>query len=112
MKRQVDKVRSSYVISVKGHTIALPKTQCPFCFSTPDDPARFVFIKASSYAFANCFKIEHELGNLKKAYYLDSRIVDEIPDINTANRQPMALLPDNYIRDICLFDGYLWNESA
>ncbi len=108
LKKRVDTLRKCYAISVKGQAMPEAPTICRFCPRDLGDPPRFVYIRASSYAFANCFKIETALGHLRKEYYIDSRIREKIPSLKESGRYSVSMLPRNVQRDICVFDEYLW----
>jgi hypothetical protein len=58
LKPIVDSICPSYAICVKGQ--AIPEPACGYGTEANGQP-RFVFLKTSSYAFANCFEVEKEL---------------------------------------------------
>jgi hypothetical protein len=117
LKRKVDALANdyglpdSYAISVKGQAFPpvevgeQPKGQG----STAPQP-RAVIIEASSYALANCYLIEESLGkDLKKPWYVDSRLASEIKtDLIPARIKPPKLLPGTEVREVYVYSGYLW----
>ena len=101
LKRKVDAIAPSYAIAVKGR--AFP--------TMPEAPnQRVTVIRASSYAMVNCFEIEAEAKKrkLRKAWYLDARIVRRVGHIESNEWITVPLLPRGMRRRVYLRDGYLW----
>jgi len=72
----------------------------------------FVFLQASSYAFANCFTIEKELGKkYQKPWYVDCWIADHIKTPKRPMKEKVKLMPYSRKRYVYIYDGYLWNNS-
>lgn len=100
IKKKIDQICNSYAISVKGKSFPEPST---------NEQPKFVFLKATSYAFANCFKIEDELGEkYKKPWYVDGRISKKIQSQQTFQIEKVSMRPNGKKRNIFLYDGYLW----
>ncbi len=102
LKRKIDSHCQCYAISVKGKTFPMP--------SAPTVDDKFVFLRASSYALANCFTIEKALGGtFRKPWYVDIRIAKRIrPSTPFCNRRAVTLLPYSKPRYIYMYDTYLW----
>lgn len=104
LKRKIDELAPSYAIAVKGRAF-------PLDFDLDD--SKVTVIKASSYAMANCFKIEAEAKKkrLRAAWYVDSRIAKKVHAVRSAKSLWVPLLPNRQARRIYLHDKHLWNVS-
>jgi hypothetical protein len=102
LKRKIDAIAPSYAIAVKGR--AFPST-------AGSDDARVTFIKASSYAMANCFEIEAEAKSKRRreAWYIDVRIARKVPRARSSQWIAVPLLPYGKRRRVYLHAGYLWD---
>jgi len=108
LKPLVDDICPCYAICIKGQII--PEPACGYGTETNGQP-RFVFIKASSYAFANCFEVEKELckkRGLKTDWYVDSRIARKISSFPKGKRYYVNMLPSGRKRFIHVHRGLLW----
>lgn len=105
IKPKLDDICQCYAICVKGQ--AMPESVCQYDTREVEEP-RFVFLKASSYALANCFEIEKELKKLKMDWYVDRRIVDKIPNFPKGDRYDVMMLPTNRKRGIYVLKGKIW----
>lgn len=104
LKRRVDTVRNSYAIAVKGR--AFPPVQGQ---GKASNVSGVTFIRASSWAMANCFKIEEKIKTLRKAWALDGWIRERIKtELRYSKQLAMPLLPAKKRRNVYFFDGYLW----
>lgn len=103
LKKEVDKVRNSYAIAVKGR--AFPP------LSNRVLSHRVTVIEASSWAMANCFEIEKQLGKLKQSWYVDERIATKIQTDKTSLEYEVAMYPTSLARRIHVYAGYLWNGA-
>lgn len=102
-------VNKCYAISVKGQ--AFPNPELPSAAVSSGQIAeqpRSIVIKASSFAFANCFQIEAILGpRYKTDWYVDGRLKSAI------EKKPHAvdsveLLPGGEAREVLMFNGSLY----
>ena len=108
LKRTVDReVGKSYAIAVKGQAFPGP----PVGHATAQPPGVTV-VKASSWAMANCFKIEKELGHLKRPWYIDSRIAAKIRTKQSFEDRTLELYGSRMPRVIRAFSGYLWDAAT
>jgi hypothetical protein len=110
LKPAVDSICPSYAICIKGQ--AIPEPACGYGTETNGQP-RFVFIKASSYAFANCFEVEKQLckkKRLKMDWYVDSRIAEKIPAFAKCDRHGVVMLPSGKKRDVYVLKGSIWKR--
>lgn len=106
LKRNVDsQIDKSYAISVKGQ--AFPETTSER-LGIPDEQSRCTILRASSYAFANCYQIEAEAkrNRLRASWYIDSRLEQAI-DRTAYKEFSMTLLPGQRNRRILLFNDYI-----
>lgn len=102
-------IQKCYAISVKGQTFPEPNFPSGAIFNgqVAEQP-RSIVIKASSFAFANCFQIEAVLGPRHKTdWYVDGRLKDAI------EKKPQAvdsikLLPSGEAREVHMFNGSLY----
>lgn len=102
-------VGNCYAISVKGQTFPEPELPFAAVFNGQiSEQPRSIVIKASSFAFANCFHIEAILGRRYKTdWYVDGRLKDAI------EKKPHAidsidLLPGGELREVHMFNGSLY----
>jgi len=104
LKKEIDRIRNSYAIAVKGQ--AFPPV--------PDqiNDHRVKVIEASSWAMANCFEIEKQLGQLRQPWYVDERIASKIQTDRTPQKHRVSLYPSGRPRSVHVYDGYLWNTGA
>jgi hypothetical protein len=110
LKPIVDSICPSYVICIKGQ--AIPEPACGYGTEASGQP-RFVFLKASSYAFANCFEVEKELckkKRLKMDWYVDDRIAQKIPALAKCDRHGVAMLPSGRKRNVYVLKGSIWKQ--
>jgi len=105
LKRRVDIVAQSYAIAVKGQVFPRPSRHI-------DHDTRVTVIRASSYAMANCFEIEAEVKRkkLRKAWYVDERIVNEL-HMNAEESITVELLPSSKGRKIYMYSGECFASS-
>lgn len=74
---------------------------------------RVTIIKASSYAMANCFLIEKYFKNMKKPWYVDSRLAKSLrTDAVATKKEKVPLLPGTRARQVYVYSGYLWTPRA
>jgi hypothetical protein len=110
LKSVIDSISPSYAICIKGQ--AIPEPVCGYG-TVVDGQPRFVYLKASSYAFANCFEVEKELCKRKKLrmdWYIDSRIVQKIPVLAKCDRYGVAMLPSGRKRYVHVLKGPIWKR--
>jgi hypothetical protein len=108
LKSIVDGICRSYAICIKGQAIPGPFTGHD---AETNSESRFVFLKASSYAFANCFEVEKELCKKKRLrmdWYIDSRIARKMRVFNKCKRHDVAMLPSGTKRKIYVLKGSIW----
>ena len=109
LKRKIDSIDKSFAVAVKGQPFPVPANE------GATQNSRFVFIKASSYAFANCFEIPKHFKRYRRVrdWYVDGRIVKHIATppshIDTAM---VRLLPNQEKRRVYAYDGYLWDQDS
>jgi hypothetical protein len=111
LKKQIDdKIAKSYAIAVKGRVFPALDTT-----AAAAQNSGVTVIRASSWAMANCFEIEHESKKQKwrKPWYVDIRIAGKI---ETRQRFEEMKVPGmlgaggrKQHRTIRAFSGYLWN---
>lgn len=108
LKRRIDETqdnsRKSYAIAVKGQSF-------PNIHYESEKPktTSVTVIETSSWAMANCFKIEKELGRLRKAWYVDGRIAKKIQTEQEYEKHPVSLYPSSQSRNVYCYKGYLWD---
>jgi len=110
LKRAIEQgVNKCYAISVKGQTFPEPGFPSGAVFNGQiAEQPRSIVIKASSFAFANCFQIEALLGPRHKTdWYVDGRLKDAI------EKEPKVvdsidLLPGGESREVLMFNGSLY----
>lgn len=66
---------------------------------------RAVVLKTSSWAMANCFLIEKDLGHHRADWYIDSRITDGVSLPKPFASETINLLPKKEPRTIDMFRG-------
>lgn len=101
LKRKVDLFARSYAIAVKGQA---------FPSDSPGGNSRVTVIKTSSWAMANCFKIEAEAKRkeLRQAWYIDERIARKVGAAKAPKYFRVHLLPDGKSRKVFVHGGCLW----
>jgi hypothetical protein len=104
-KAKLDSINPSYAICIKGR--AIPEPVCGYG-TVEDGQPRFIFLKTSSYAFANCFAVEEELKKLRMDWYIDGQIAAKIPSFPKCDQHAVEMLPDRTKRDICSIKGSIW----
>lgn len=104
LKKEIDRVRNSYAIAVKGR--AFPPVSSRVLSN------RFTVIEASSWAMANCFEIEKKLGKLKQSWYVDERIARKIQTDKGSQEQEVAMYPTGHARNVLVYKGYLWTGAG
>lgn len=93
----------TYVISVKGQ--AFPRYDSET--SQSDTTSKALLLKTSSWAMANCFKIEAMLKQHRADWYVDSRVTKNINSFaRPFSSKKLNLLPKNYSRTINMYRGY------
>jgi hypothetical protein len=109
-KIDVDLELKSFGISVQG--MAFPDNQISASVFTGEQAADrpdVVILKASSWAFANCFEIDKNLRKHRATWYIDSRISEMLqtdePIDKTAS---VKMLPDGKKRPVDMYKTYLW----
>lgn len=113
LKRDIDNHvdKGSYAISVQGMTFPYNDlTADPRSFGQQvSDQPDVVVIKASSWAFANCFAIEEKLGGHRADWYIDSTIAAMLsPRAQQVGREDVVMLPKKEPRSMVMYKGYLW----
>lgn len=98
----------SYAISVQG--LAFPQDS-PVDMVSHGNESRVVVLKTSSYAMANCFAIEKALKGMRADWYIDSRITKDIQLPAPFKSKGVRLLPENKLRIINMYKGYLHATS-
>jgi hypothetical protein len=105
LKRRVDMIAPSYAIAVKGKTF--PSVSATTFANCPS----VTVIRASSWAMANVFEVEKQLGKLKKPWYVDSWIKNKIHTSQQFQKESVEMFPSKKKRSIFVFDGYLWDQE-
>lgn len=100
-----------YAISVKG--LAFPQDiSTPIIFDSQlSRQPRAVVLKTSSWAMANCFLIEDQLGHHLADWYIDSRITAGLSLPKPIASKTIDLLPKKEPREIHMYKGHLHKES-
>lgn len=107
LKREIDKLGDSYAIAVQGQSF--PETSVHARELPHAKDQRVTILRVSSYAMANCFAIETELGrNTRKPWYVDQRIARQLSTRQKYHTKPMVFLPQKKKRDVFIYEGYLW----
>ncbi|MCX5805806.1 MAG: hypothetical protein NT010_07035 [Proteobacteria bacterium] len=108
VKPRIDEICHSYAICVKGQPI--PEPPCTYGTEVGGQ-SKFIFFKASGYAFKNCFTVEEQLKKHRMDWYIDSWITRKIrnfPNFPKAKPHKVAMLPTNRKRDIYVLKGQIW----
>lgn len=105
LKQRVDTIKQCYAIAVKGQ--AFPTNYEPVPYE--DNDPRVTVLRTSSYAMANCFKIEAAVKEqkLNMAWYVDERIVNELT-VPKHSSIAVELLPDGDNRKIYMYPAALF----
>lgn len=102
MKKSRDKSCKSYAICMKGQVI-------PEIEEYNEKKNKAIYLRASSLALANCFKIEEKLGKkYKKSWYIDSRIISKTQPKISAIIRNITLFPRNTYRSIYMYSESPW----
>lgn len=107
VKPRIDEICHSYAICVKGQPIPEPSHTDG---SETDEQPKFVFLKASGYAFKNCFTEEEQLKKHRMDWYIDGWIARKIRNLPKATTYEVAMLPANSKRKIYCFKGQIWSR--
>lgn len=98
LKRAIAAKSSSYAICVQGKSFPHPG-------DINNAPNHLHFLKASSLAFSNCFKIEKELGSrFKKNWYIDFRIKSRIQIDAIPKKARVHMWPTMKWRTVFMYD--------
>ena len=102
LKQRVDATTQCFAIAVKGRA---------FPSKTSRADSRVTLIRASSYAMANCFRIEAQATAQKLRYdwYVDVRIARKVRQARASKWIDVAMLPSGKRRRVYAHDGYLWS---
>ncbi len=107
LKKQIDdEIRTSYAIAVKGQTF--PSTAQ---IGVPAYPSRVAVVEASSWALANCFKIDNEMRDRKDLHglwYVDQRVASQIQTSQPCKKVQLPMFPKDKRRRVHIYEGYLW----
>lgn len=103
-KRQVDCLKTSYGVAVKGRTFPKVPKQEP-------TSKNVTVLEASSWAMANCFQIEKTLGRVRAAWYVDGRIARKLTGVGPSRVRKVELLPSRQPRTVHLYTAYLWDGA-
>lgn len=109
-KKAIDDIGECYAISVKGKVFPdLNPFAAPVFGGQISDQPRATVIKASSFAMANCFLIEENLGKLhQKTWSVDCRIARCLSTLQKYTEHQIELLPGNKSGTVRLYEGNLW----
>lgn len=107
VKPRIDEICPSYAICVKGQ--AIPEPSCAYGTEVEGQP-KFIFLKASGYAFKNCFTVEEKLKNHRMDWYIDTWIARKILNFPKAKPYKVAMLPKNRKRNIYVLKGQIWDS--
>jgi len=108
LKRTLSRLGKSYAISIKGKAFPdlgmSPQTDCG---------SRITLVRASSFAMANCFRVEEIIGKkLKRPWYVDSRLAKKIHTTQSYDKEPLDFMPGPEPRDVYVYRGYLWGRDG
>ncbi len=80
----------------------------PTCDNIP--PPEVIYLHASSWAFANCWKVAEGIGKkLRKDWYVGNRITLKAKiQARPCERTKVTLLPLHKPRTIHMYDDYPW----
>lgn len=107
VKPRFDSICPCYAICVKGQ--AIPEPSCAYGTEV-DGQSKFVFLRASGYAFKNCFTVEEQLKSLRMDWYIDSWITRKIPSFPKSDPHKVAMLPTNRKRGVYVLKGQIWEQ--
>ncbi len=99
LKEAIEGLNPCHAVCVKGQAFPAPAVR-----SRKTKP-RAIYLSASSLAFSNCFKIEHELKKYRADWYIDSRIIGKVNTRTPDHSVPIKLLPKNLPRTIHVFQN-------
>ena len=108
LKEAIDTFHRSYAICVKGQPFP-PPLPIPNTSRTRGNQPEFVYLRISSYAWANCHEIEkifqkYENKSRRADWYIDERIAQKIPALPKPHGQhKITMLPEGNEREIYLF---------
>lgn len=105
VKPRIDEICHSYAICVKGQPIPEPSYAYG---SEANRQSRFIFLKASGYAFKNCFTVEEQLKKHRMDWYIDGWITRKIRSFPEARTYRVAMQPTNKKRNIYGLKGRIW----
>ena len=110
LKKRIDRIHKCYAISVKGMSFSDPCYYSGHLFEGSNiEQPKYIYLKASSYAFTNCYEIEKKLGKKhKKSWYVDERIIGALALEKASVTEKFAMFPSKKKRNIHMYDGYLW----
>lgn len=100
-----------YAIAVMG--LAFPQGELASAVSDGQiaHQPRAVVLKTSSWAMANCFLIEKDLGKHRADWYIDSRIVKDVSLAEPMGSEEILLLPSKEPRRVFMYRGGLHVEG-
>lgn len=101
--RSAERVAPAYAIAVKGRVF--PQNEM-----RDDGSHRLTILRSSSWAMANCFRIEAELARLRARWYIDSRITDKLPRLRGGRVHKVQMLPTERKRRVLVFGADPWDE--
>jgi hypothetical protein len=99
LKAAIDEFHPCHAVSVKGKAFPAPEVH-----HSPSRP-RTVYLAASSWAFANCFRIETKLRKRRADWYIDSPIKRKIRMRAADHIDSIRLLPRKELREVHVFHG-------
>lgn len=100
LKTEIDALHRCHAVCVKGQSFPSPSLRR----SSQKQP-RSIYLKASSLAFSNCFKIEERLKGHKADWYIDPRITRRIDCRDADTTEVLGLQPRGVQRKIHMFRG-------
>lgn len=95
----------AYAIAVMGIAFPSDPFAVPVFQGQIAAQPRAVVLKTSSWAMANCFKIEIELKKHRADWYIDSRITTGIGLATPFECATVKLLPKNVPREVHMYKG-------
>jgi len=98
---------TTYAISVMGLAFPSDPMATPVYNGQIGLQPRAVILKTSSWAMANCFRIEEKLGHHHADWYIDSRITTNMELPPPFVSEDLPLLPSNDPRTVNMYRGYL-----
>lgn len=96
---------SVYGISVQGMAFPQDMFESAVFNGQIAHQPRAIVLKTSSWAMANCFRIEKVLGHNRADWYIDSRITVGADLPPPFASEAIDLLPKNESRDVHMFNG-------